>query len=326
MENPARIVVMLGLLLCFAVLGQGYLNAQTTGPATNVQTIWDLIDVKIGNTTTTINTTTSTDNNGMLVLPPNAINLVPTRTSTYYCRDGKMIAVENQGQKPKDVNCGGWIPMGDYRIGGGYGLGLNYGQNGGFTITEHHTTTGMGGGTTGGGSHTTNFPRYEVFGGFSYFGEPFSNPTESGITNYVGFSGSFTYNPCKHLGIVGEFSGLYQTGVETPGIGETVESTTLYPYMFGAQLNYRKPRFDVFGQALFGGVYARNTITFDGSMGLVSTTTTSNGFGMKIGGGLDWNITPHISARVGQVSYFLTDFGGSVGNNFMYQGGIVYKF
>jgi hypothetical protein len=314
MKNPARVVVMLGLLLCFAGLGQGYLNAQTTGPAGNVQTIWDLIDVKIGNTTTTINTTTNTDNNGMIVLPPNMINVGRTRTSEYYCRDNKIIAVENEGKKPKDVNCGGWIFMGNHTIGGGYGLNLNYGQNGGFTISEQHMNTGMGGGKT----QTGTFPKYQVFGGFSYFMEPSSDTTE----NFVGFGTSFTYNPCKRFGIVGEFDYLGQVGVPEPPVGGTSESGNLFPFMGGVQFNYRQPKYTVFAQGLFGDVYARNTVTIHGSSGTITSTDSSNGFGMKLGGGVDYNLTPKIGVRLVDISYSLTDFSGSVRNNLIIQVGV----
>ena len=47
---------------------------------------------------------------------------------------------------------------------------------------------------------------------------------------------------------------------------------------------------------------------------------------MRLGVGLDWNVAPHFAIRPFQVNYFLTDFSGSVGNNFSYQGGIVLKF
>jgi len=324
MKNPARYAVIAGLILILAGLSQAPLSAQGTGPAGNVQTFWDLVDVKVGNTTTTINSTTYTGNNGAIVLPSNAIGLVPTNTSTYYCRDGKMIAIENQGQKPKDVNCGGgWIPIGDYNIGGGYSLGLDYGLNGGYTITEHHTNTGMGGGHP----QTGNFPRYEVFGGFNYFAEPYSSPSLSSVTSYAGFDTSFAYNASKHVGIVGEFGGVYQLGVETPGLGGSAESTNLYSFMGGVQFNCRRGRtFNPYAQALFGDVYARNTLTVNGSGGITSTTSSSNGFGMRLGVGVDLNVSPHISVVPFQVNYFLTDFSGSVGNNFSYQGGIRFKF
>jgi len=250
-------------------------------------------------------------------------NAQPTHVSAYYCRDKQKFAVVNQGQKPKNEGCGGWILLGNYRIGSGYNLTFNTGPNGTYTATQNYPTASMGGGRT----QTGNFPRAEVFGGLNYFLEHYSNATATTNYNYLGFDTSVAYNPSKYVGIVGEFGGLYQLGVAAPPLGGTSESTNLYTFMGGAQFNCWKGRtFNPFAQALFGDVYARDTITVNGTSGITSSTTSSNGFGMQLGVGVDWNISRHVAVRPFQVNYFMTDFGGTIGHNFTYQGGIVYKF
>jgi hypothetical protein len=155
---------------------------------------------------------------------------------------------------------------------------------------------------------TSSFPRGEVFVGGEYFRDRESRE------NFVGSDASIAVNVNGHLGLV----------VDVPylkSIGEPHLDSTLVPILAGAQFNYRREPFTLFGQTLLGGVHSSNTFTFGGT----TLTTTSNAFGMKAGGGFDWYFAPHVGLR-NQVDYDMTRFGGSTQNSYSYSGGMVFRF
>jgi hypothetical protein len=101
-------------------------------------------------------------------------------------------------------------------------------------------------------------------------------------------------------------------------------------YLFGPKIYKSMGKIAPFGQVLFGGAHGSVSSTGSSNVG-------QNGFAMALGGGLDWNATPHIAIRLGQVEYLMTRFNtgvsGGIGNggsgtqnNFRYSGGVVFKF
>lgn len=135
-------------------------------------------------------------------------------------------------------------------------------------------------------------PKVDIFAGYSYVR---GNPATSGDPSFNLHGGSLSgaWNVNNWLGIVGDFGG-YNVG-EISGIPV---DATLYTYLFGPRVSYRKyDRFTPFGQVLFGG--ARQTAT---------GAPSENSFAMSVGGGLDTKLTNRFSWRVGQVEYLLTRF------------------
>lgn len=173
-------------------------------------------------------------------------------------------------------------------------------------------------------SAQSDAPKAEVFGGYSFL-----HVSDQGASaNFNGGSGSFSYNPSPWLGLVGDFGGYHWSG---SGVDANVIS-----YLFGPKFAYRHGSVTPFTQALFGGARV------SGSAGVCSGARvrpqqivggcgsgSENAFAMAIGGGLDWNATPHIGVRLVQAEYVLTKFSDGVNNrqnNARVSAGVVFRW
>ena len=173
-------------------------------------------------------------------------------------------------------------------------------------------------------------PMYEAFLGYTYVrANQFNQNTGIGqsIGGYDmnGGSGQFIYNYNKWLSAVRDFG-----AVTKPNVGiVNVNNTTAFT-VFGPRVYYRKSRFSLFAQVLFGGVYrslsrevhavtdpttvflpvANPSNLFPGPDTLVRArlSTTQTAFAMFAGGGLDYRFTKHFSFRAVEVDYVLTRF------------------
>jgi hypothetical protein len=125
-----------------------------------------------------------------------------------------------------------------------------------------------------------DFPKYEIFAGYSFLrsdlgntqssmGNYFNSDFTSGISNGHGFEGAFTYNLNKWLGIKGDFSanfgkekmdGSYSSTYPN-GEGGTYTNLTKvnggvdmrqYTYLFGPEFSHRSKNFRPFAHVLFG--------------------------------------------------------------------------
>jgi len=155
-------------------------------------------------------------------------------------------------------------------------------------------------------------PKVEVFGGYSYVHVSVSG--ENATANMNGGSASISYNVFPWLGAVADFGG-YHGG--TNGVNGDV-----YTYLFGPKVAYRYGKFTPFVQALFGGghVTAGNNFNFGSS---------EDAFATALGGGLDWNATPHIGVRLIQAEYLMTKFTDGLNdrqNNARISAGVVFRF
>ncbi len=138
--------------------------------------------------------------------------------------------------------------------------------------------------------------RVEIFGGYQF------THLDPGF-NASGWNASITGNFKHVLGITADFSGAYKNGVK------------VYTYTFGPVLTARLPVVQPFVHALFGGM----TIT-DGA----SSTT---GFAMQVGGGLDIGMRKGIGFRLVQADWMSRRFSGNTDNkNVRVSTGIVLKF
>jgi len=136
----------------------------------------------------------------------------------------------------------------------------------------------------------------EVFGGYQY-------THFDGGGNFNGWNAALTGNFNNWLGITGDFSGVYDSGVK------------FHTYTFGPVITAHTPVVQPFAHALFGG----GTISGGGA----STT----GFVMYYGGGLDAGMRHGLAFRVAQVDWMVTHFSGFTDkNNVRISTGIVLKF
>jgi outer membrane protein OmpA-like peptidoglycan-associated protein/opacity protein-like surface antigen len=181
----------------------------------------------------------------------------------------------------------------------------------------------------------SNFPRYELFLGYSNFREMTS--TANRLAWLSGGSASLAINANRYLGFVGDFGGYSNSkfGPNAPPTGAVVDSSgNAFTYMFGPRLSLRYSRVTPFVQALFGGVHA-GAVTLTGCSGIGCTPLPSeNSFTMAAGGGLDITLNRHVALRLFQAEYVMTDFknpysstGGTARQNDMrLSAGIVFRF
>jgi len=124
---------------------------------------------------------------------------------------------------------------------------------------------------------TAHAQKAEVFAGYQY------SHLDPGF-NASGFNGSVTGNFAPFLGVTADISGVYNSG------------TKFYTYTFGPEIHAPLPFVKPFAHALFGGATVNNG-------------SSSNGFAMYVGGGLD---VGHglIGWRVIQADWLHTRFNG----------------
>jgi hypothetical protein len=161
-----------------------------------------------------------------------------------------------------------------------------------------------------------NAPKAEIFGGFSYM-------RTAGHTNINGWNAQAAVNINRWFGIVGDFSGHYQT----QSMDLTRPSASVTSFMFGPQLSDRAGRVTGFVHALFGNVRTTEGLLF----GKGELPSTSTNFGMSFGGGIDANVTDLIAVRLFQADYLMARVANPVTNqtenrnNFRLSIGVVFR-
>jgi outer membrane immunogenic protein len=135
--------------------------------------------------------------------------------------------------------------------------------------------------------------------------------------NGGGISASWNFRP--PLAVVGEAS------VEHTASGPTGGSLTLTTYLAGARYTLLQPSHERtrglqgFAQLLAGAGHVGGGVAGPGD--------STNAFVGRMGGGLDWPVSPRIAIRVIQVDYDLTVFNNGANNhqnNLLIAAGLVY--
>ncbi len=92
-----------------------------------------------------------------------------------------------------------------------------------------------------------------------------------------------------------------------------------YQYLFGPTLKYRTEHFEPYAHALFG------ISRFTQSDGVSSS---NNGFGLALGGGVDVPFSRHFGARLGNLDYFMARTGSpsKTFNNLRFSAGLQFRF
>ncbi|HXQ26625.1 MAG TPA: outer membrane beta-barrel protein [Candidatus Acidoferrales bacterium] len=160
-------------------------------------------------------------------------------------------------------------------------------------------------------------PKAEVFGGYSY-----ARLSANGLgVNLNGGSASVSYNPNAWLGLVGDFGGYHG--------GANFGNGNVYTYLFGPKVAFRRGPITPFVQTLFGGAHASVSGGCVGArvrpqVGCISAS--ENSFATTLGGGLDWNATPHLGVRLIQAEYFMTRFASTTENGARISAGVVFRW
>jgi opacity protein-like surface antigen len=150
------------------------------------------------------------------------------------------------------------------------------------------------------------------------------------------------------LGIVGEFSGHYQSNSSSvsfpivfggfiaviPGpIGTftTRADQNIYTFLFGPRFSYRKDkRLTPFAHVLpgFARSHVDGVVMAPPGVGIAdfSFSDSATAFAMAIGGGVDIRLSRSWAFRTIQADYLLTHFAGQTQSNARITTGIVYRF
>ena len=164
------------------------------------------------------------------------------------------------------------------------------------------------------------YPRAEVFGGYSFFR---ANPDGMDLH---GWDASVAGNITKWFGVEGDVSGHYGSP-KLFGFNVPFVDVSSYKYMVGPKLTYRSDKVAPFAHFLIGGTQARTKI-----LGISASDTA---LATAIGGGVDINLNKSIAIRAIQADYLMTRFhpGSQIAfsgfddhqNNFRISAGLVIR-
>jgi len=179
-------------------------------------------------------------------------------------------------------------------------------------------------------------PRVEVFGGYalSRFRGALGVAQKHSTLN--GWDSELIFNVTSNLGLVADFGGSYGTPktlpftqfvcldcpITTPG---SEFPTRIYTFMFGPQVSVRKGSFRPFGHALFGGAHLGLDLTALNPVLRASSSDSSSGFALALGGGLDTLVTERVAWRV-QMDYLSADLNNLTHKDFRVATGVVFRF
>jgi opacity protein-like surface antigen/outer membrane protein OmpA-like peptidoglycan-associated protein len=179
------------------------------------------------------------------------------------------------------------------------------------------------------------FPRAELFLGYSYLRSLPSPAAGNRMMWLNGGSTSLAFNFNRYLGIVGDFGGFDDSKLRVSApINSTVDSDgTAFTYLAGPRLSFRRRRFTPFAQVLAGGIHASEVTLSSGCSGAgCMPLPAETKFAMTAGGGLDVRVAHHLALRLVQAEYLMTRFastdtGASATQNDMrISTGIVFRF
>src|SRR2546425_4060801 len=171
------------------------------------------------------------------------------------------------------------------------------------------------------GTTSNDYPKVEVFVGYSALGESGSraislgpNASVGGDYEGQGFETSIIRNFSKRFGIKGDFSAHFNNesargpiAACTPACTTVTQNfqlkTRVYNFLAGPEFKARNStRFTPFAHVLAGVAHTSATFTTPGSTFNIFLKRSDTGFAMALGGGLDIRATKRVSFR-GQIDY-----------------------
>lgn len=145
-----------------------------------------------------------------------------------------------------------------------------------------------------------DFPRGEIFGGYTYSRTYNSNGDHSSAN---GGSADVAFYPAKLWGVVADFGGSSSNGFTNSSGVQVNSSSSSFHYLFGPRVRFGNDRITPFADVLFGGVH-RSDVTSNGAT-LVAAQTS---FALTAGGGIDFKLANHFSIRAIKINYVYTRF------------------
>jgi len=173
------------------------------------------------------------------------------------------------------------------------------------------------------GAKTDEYPKVEVFVGYSALGEAHGRGIRFGPNAFVGanysaakagFETSIIRNFSKHFGIKGDFSAHFNNQSAsgpitacTPACTTVTQAfqlkTRVYNFLAGPEFKARNStRFTPFAHVLGGVAHTSANFTTPGPTFNLFLRSSYNSFSMALGGGLDIHATRRVSFR-GQMDY-----------------------
>ena len=140
--------------------------------------------------------------------------------------------------------------------------------------------------------------KIELFGGYAYL----RADSEHGRVNLNGWTISVEGNLNRKFALVADFDGTYR------------REQNSHSALFGPKFTARRGRFAPFAHVLAG-------VVREGEEGQVNY-----GFGLTLGGGLDYDINSRFSVRFAQLDYEYSRVEDLNHNNFRFATGVVIKF
>ena len=140
-----------------------------------------------------------------------------------------------------------------------------------------------------------------------------------GCFNMNGGIGGFAASLGHGFSAVAEAGGYFQNNVDNSGRSLQVETLLFGPRYSSAHWK----RWTPFAQALFGGALGSGTLYGPNA----TTSGSASGFALSAGGGLDFNVSQHMSVRIFQADYLMTrlpNFINNYQNNFRISAGVVF--
>jgi opacity protein-like surface antigen len=155
------------------------------------------------------------------------------------------------------------------------------------------------------------YPKVEIFAGYSAIGEANANEEDVTFNANQGFQASLIRNVNKYVGIKGDFSfhfdtdrgqGSFTQPCATPPCPSITQNFTLksrlYNFLAGPEIKARNStRLTPFAHALFGAAHGNIRLKTSGAGVSLSDSASDTGFAMAFGGGLDIRATRRVSFR-----------------------------
>jgi outer membrane immunogenic protein len=124
----------------------------------------------------------------------------------------------------------------------------------------------------------------------------------------------------RGFGAVADVTGLHTASIGASGVPFSEVTAT-----FGPRYRWRSGRVSVYGQALAGEGSAFDSVL----PGKGAAQTSSNALALKVGGGLDYGLSPHLALRVLDAAWAHTRYANStngIQNDVRLGAGVVFKF
>lgn len=197
------------------------------------------------------------------------------------------------------------------------------------------------------GIRAQEYPRVEVFGGYSYgnFGPPAGSV--EGRNSVNGWSSSVNMNVNRWFGLASDIGGEYGDfhftvqapplvcGATTPCTIDTKGNDKYHNFLFGPQFTLRREKVSPFGHVLIGGSHLSETATttipvptppiFPVLPNTFTIKTSSTNFAFATGGGADFTLTHRVAWRV-QADYLQTQINRHTQNDVRLSTGLVFRF